>query len=308
MVLKSALCEDSNTNGGLSISQHLESVFFTYIHVDSWGKQKYQSHVNTDEILPILYLPALQHLSICIDNPKIFDWSTQSPPTLSTLVSLDLRYLRENHLHRILSLTTGLKKLKWSWFWKEKVAIHDHHQSLTFVIDLDKITAALLCVKDMLIDLTLATDLCLLEDDDINHYPKINESLSGISSFHQLKRFAVPHVLLNGRYEAPMVGSLAQILPINLETLYINDGLVEEDSYMLEPSDLGEPIREWFSCGKDGTPQLKMVSFWATEEDWILETRREFTEIGDEAGGSLSFAIVPWVVSRGSKNPAEWES
>jgi hypothetical protein len=61
-----------------------------------------------------LLFASIQHLSISIDNLVYFAWPVQHPPILSTLVSLDIAYLRKNHLRQILSLTLGLKTLKWS--------------------------------------------------------------------------------------------------------------------------------------------------------------------------------------------------
>jgi hypothetical protein len=284
--LKSALCGYLNKDGGLSISQQLQSVFFTYKYVKQYNNLPI--HRNTNEVLPILYLPALQTLSICIDNPITFAWPTRFPPNLSTLVSLDLQYLREDHLHNILSLTTGLKMLKWCWCWNENVAGTGRNRYLTKRVDLDRITEALLYVKDTIEDLTIATYIHYILDGD--DPPDIHGSLSGLTKLHHLKRFVVPQMMLNGRYRPPIAKPLVQILPNKLELLLITEDLSDDDDHR---TDLIEPLREWLSCWKDHTPMLHTIFFLMDDNEWEQGIRSEMTRIGDEAGVSLTFTAKP---------------
>ncbi|EPE34802.1 hypothetical protein GLAREA_10497 [Glarea lozoyensis ATCC 20868] len=289
MVLKSALCEDSSQNSGLSISQQLQSVTFTYQFVQQYGSLPI--HKNTKEVLPILYLPALQNLSICIDNPIKFAWPTVLPPNLSTLVSLDLQFLREKHLHKILSLTTSLKMLRWCWYWNRDTATIGRHRYFSKDIDLDKVTEALLYIKDTVEDLTLTTHIDHLLDGEDRPY--VTGSLSGLSKLHHLKRWLVPQYMLNGGYRPPIAKPLVQILPNKLEFLGITEDIYDPDSDSVSPTDLLEPLRQWLSRRKDHAPMLHSIFFITEGFDWHQPIRNEFTRIGDQAGVSITFPLNP---------------
>lgn len=295
MVLKSALCEGADMSHGLSAFKHLQNVSFRYIHAYPRGEKldngRYRLHKNTDEVLPIFYLPALQHLSITIDNPVSFAWPAQKSPTLSTLVSLDVAYLRENHLRQIFSLTTGLKTLKWSWFYEEMAAFDDDHRSITKIIDLDKIAEALLPVRETLMDLTITADLYILDGEDP---PAMNGSLEAIVNFNKLKRFEVPQVMMNGRFTPPMVKPFAQILPKNIESIIITEKLKGWAEPELGDTDLVEPLRAWLSSWKMPTPNLQSISVlvWASDYEWGPEIRKELKEICDGAGISLDITTL----------------
>ena len=163
MVLKSALCDRVDLSHGLPVFKNLQHVSFSYGESFSQGVRlengRYRFHKNTDEVLPFFYLPALQHLSLSIDNPISFAWPALHPPSLSTLVFLDVTYLRETHLRQILLHTKILKTLKWSWFFEEMASLDDDSRPITEIIDLDQIVEALLPVRDTLIDLTITADL-----------------------------------------------------------------------------------------------------------------------------------------------------
>jgi hypothetical protein len=89
-------------------------------------------------------------------------------------------------------------------------AFDNNHRSITRIIDLDKITEALLPIRETLMDLTITADLYVLYGEDL---PAMNGSLEAIINFNKLKIFEVPQVMLNGRFTPPIVKPFTQILP-----------------------------------------------------------------------------------------------
>lgn len=79
-----------------------------------------------------------QTLSVTVDNPIAFGWITHTPDP-SMVTSLGLGFIRETHLGRVLSVTRGLRILRWDWFCSSK----SRHSLDTALIDLDEVAIAL---------------------------------------------------------------------------------------------------------------------------------------------------------------------
>lgn len=69
---------------------------------------------NTADALALFYLTSIETLSVSIDNPTVFSWPSSSPPTPTTLKSLEIFCLRESRLASILSVTNDMKKLRYN--------------------------------------------------------------------------------------------------------------------------------------------------------------------------------------------------
>lgn len=142
MMLRSALCEESE-DSHLPSFTHLQDVSAVYPGLGLYIRD-YTDVRNTADVLPLFYLPSVQRIRILVDNPTTFMWPGKYPPNPSRLASLDLTMLREGHLGQVLSVTRGLRKLQWDWYYRPD--LQDHF--VTDIIDLDQIAADLSHIQE----------------------------------------------------------------------------------------------------------------------------------------------------------------
>jgi hypothetical protein len=83
--------------------QHLRDVSFLLMISDD--QLRYKRAKNTADLLPLLYLPNIQHISASIENSAAITWPIARLPIPSNLISLDLTAVREAHLYELLSVT-----------------------------------------------------------------------------------------------------------------------------------------------------------------------------------------------------------
>lgn len=116
MMLRSTLCEQL-ADGRLPSFEYLKDASAVYfpLGIDILS---YTDARNTADVLPIFYLPSVEHITASIDNPDTFMWPTRQPPSLLRLVSVDLTMIREEHLGQVLSATSRLQKLQWDWYYR----------------------------------------------------------------------------------------------------------------------------------------------------------------------------------------------
>jgi hypothetical protein len=145
MLFSSALCEKSDHR--LSTLQHIREVAYE-LKTDC---PLAMSGRNTVDILPFFYFPEVRLLSLALDNPVTFSWPAHTPDP-STITSLNLTFIRETHLGRLLSVTRGLKTLRWAWYYCD-VFKYSSHKPL---VDLDEVATALIHVRNTLKDLTIS--------------------------------------------------------------------------------------------------------------------------------------------------------
>ena len=144
MVLRSSLCDSKSVDHTLPTFQRLLTVSFI-VWWESGGLK------NSLDILPLFYLPNIQHLSVSIGSPAYFSWPAPWRPDGSNIRSLDLHYIRNGHLGQILSVTPKLEKLEWEWYYCEDSL----DELLNPIINLDTIMQDLAHVKNTLTDLVI---------------------------------------------------------------------------------------------------------------------------------------------------------
>lgn len=112
---------------------------------------------NTPDILGWFYLPSVQRLRLSIDNPFEFTWPSPLPPRPQHLRILFLDQIREYRALPILAACRGLKELNWNLRHEagpDRDVLPDPP-----IVDLGKVTAALVPLQDSLEVLTLGGEL-----------------------------------------------------------------------------------------------------------------------------------------------------
>ncbi|KAM6540407.1 hypothetical protein FALCPG4_002124 [Fusarium falciforme] len=171
---------------------------------------------NTLDALSLFYLPNIEHLSVCIDNPIEFSWPCSTPPNPLLLTSLELDRIRETRLEPLLSALKNLRKLQYNWFYQADMDPKVSNR----VVKLDTMAAALAVLRDTLTELTITGEtqpaLSMGEYDppDIT----FQGSLGQLSQLHMLKRMNIPWVFVMGMTK-PSPGRIGSILPPSLEDL-----------------------------------------------------------------------------------------
>lgn len=72
------------------------------------------------DALSLFYLPTVTHISTWISNPTTFSWPA-GEPNLDHLTSLDIDWLCESFMAKILTLTRNLKSLSWTWEYNSEL-------------------------------------------------------------------------------------------------------------------------------------------------------------------------------------------
>ncbi|KAF7164136.1 hypothetical protein CNMCM5623_008826 [Aspergillus felis] len=254
MMLRSALCEEFPYSHLPSLT-HLQDVSVVYpdlgLHI-----RRFTDVRSTADVLSLFYLPSVERIKALIDNPATFIWPGKYPPNPSRLASLDLTMLREGHLGQVLSVTQGLRKLQWDWYYRPD--LEDHF--VTDIIDLDQIAADLSHVQETLTDLTITAGSDVSQADP--ELPKLtfSGSFKTFSGLHMLKRLEVPLPFLLGfSQSAPNVVCLEEALPKNIQWLTVTDDLClqREWEWDCETEYLLGAIRSWLQDWKRSTPRLQ---------------------------------------------------
>ena len=205
------------------------------------------------DILPLFYLPQVQSLNISLHNPLTFSWPIETAPDPSTISSLTLRLIREQHLYYLLSETSGLRNLKWLLSYYEELG----RESCTPVIDLDKLGDALFQVRNTLKELVIDTVIHKGLDDPPTLY--MTGSLGALIYFSQLDKLVIPIQFLAGAFDVNYAMPLKEVVPICIRFLTITDGgdLLEQE----------ESSWDW----KYETHLTYMITQWL--QDWEISKR-----------------------------------
>jgi hypothetical protein len=164
--------------------------------------------------------------------------------------------IREAHLGTILQATRYLTTLHWDWYYRED--LEDH--AVTPVIDLDKISAALINVRLTLENLTIlaATDVAAA----LPEYPTVETSgsLKALAGFDRLKALKIPLPFLLGfsPTDTPRQ-NLKELIPKNIEILTITDDLCPEEECSGFDDMLLQAIRQWLADWKTSNPCLRHI-------------------------------------------------
>ncbi|KJK63938.1 F-box-like protein [Aspergillus parasiticus SU-1] len=253
MMLRSALCQERQ-DARLPSFTHLQDVTVVYPSPGLYT-HRHSNIRNTADALAFFYLPSVQRIKTLVDNPATFVWPGDYPPKLSTLASLDLTMLREGHLGQVLSVTRGLRKLRWDWHYRED--LEDYF--VRNVIDLDQIAVDLSHLRETLTDLTISAGSGMTQHNIDFPELTISGSFKIFSGLHMLERLQVPIPFLLGLSpSAPNVVGLAEALPKNIQWLTVTDDLCfqNEWEWEFESEYLVETFRSWLQDRKKSAPRL----------------------------------------------------
>ncbi|WYZ39574.1 hypothetical protein EsH8_III_001488 [Colletotrichum jinshuiense] len=251
-VLRSALCE--GTAGALPKFEHLQVVEF----FDEYCVYRQCHHpggrVNTDDILPLFYLPELQRLEAFIDTPVpgIFDWPTSQPP-LSNITSLALYNLREPALEKLLSATPALKSLRWSWYCGPPYRWQPQGRDWCQTIDLQLLATALSHVRDTLENLHITTYEDL--DHNFEYQPIMMKGNFRPMASLSLKKLHLPWSFLAGFYPDRAI-PLEEVVPATVENLAISDDLFDTRMCEWEEIEIAEMFPAFFESRRTTKNQL----------------------------------------------------
>ncbi|KAK8005724.1 hypothetical protein PG990_011761 [Apiospora arundinis] len=240
----SALC-GQNRVGWLSHFDQLGEVC-----ADFYRSYNHGFNPNTDILLSLFYLPAIQTLDILLDNPAKFSWPAAIAPDTTNLTSLTLRHVRESALKEILSCTKRLIKLDWQFLYSEP--------------DLDVLVDALAPVRDTLKDLTIRADAIQPAQLDYEELIEVRGSLEGLVEFNKVERLQVPLPFLAGRLIPNNRFRVSERLPKNVRMLVIGDDLRDFGDMFLDEDDwdyneIVLNLRDWLCEGLASTPFLEQL-------------------------------------------------
>lgn len=181
---------------------------------------------NAADVLPFFYLPAIETLSVSVDNPG--NWP--SLLTSSHVTTLELFRLRETGLGRLLGPLTSLRKLHWHCYYQGDL---DTHSSKSFV-DLDITVEALRRTEDTLEDLFIEADThpAILHGEYEPPGLDIQGSLRGLETFAFIRNLRLPWTFLLGpspETAAERAMSMVDFLPRNLEMLHLTSDLMDHE-------------------------------------------------------------------------------
>ncbi|PHH77917.1 hypothetical protein CDD80_7599 [Ophiocordyceps camponoti-rufipedis] len=241
---------------------------------------------NSADLLPLFYLPNLQHLSISLDNPLCFDWPAEAPKAPS-LKSLEVSRLREAALASLLAPLSQLQHLRWNCFYQPDL---DEGIS-TNVIQLDLMIKAFHQVRHTLTDLTVTAEtrrsiMAFYEPPPV----QIRGSLDGLLHLGALRRLSMPWVFLMGFSESSTCLRLP--LPSSLEELVLTDDLADKGQWQWYDDSIVSAIKSQLECWDRPTDSSlrRIVLPIPLQGGQMTAGRREqLREIGNDAGLELSW-------------------
>lgn len=247
MVLQSAIYE--STNHGLPCSQRLREVRLYSDYFSTINNTR-----NNEGALSFFYLLNIQHLSTSIDDSFAFAWPKHKPST-STLTSLNLGYIRERDLGKILSATTALKTLRWQWIRTEDYEIPES-RIVSPIVDFDLIIEALSHVRNTLEDLSTFAGFFQVEMFLPSNYLAAKGSFKEISTFNSLKRLEISLSFLMGLSPTQMF-RFEDFVPRHVEVLILTEcPLLQWTNFWIVAS----AMRSWLEHWKTSTPHLRSIS------------------------------------------------
>jgi hypothetical protein len=246
-----------------------------------WDRAREAENIqNTANFLPFLYLPNVERMSVSIRSSATFKWPIAYPPDPSRLKSLQLSSIREAHLIDILSVTKGLEKLSWEWYYDS--GLDDEFNKPT--VNLDQIASALAHISPTLTELRISADVGI-GGHDIG-YPgvRIKGSLHQLADLHYVKRLEIPLAFLVG-FVQDTTKILKDSMPRNLEFLTLTYDLsIQEDR--LGRVDMPEwdwedwavlgLLQSWLGVWKSCTPCLRGITL-------IVDSPEEHIGVWDSA-------------------------
>ncbi|KAK7973637.1 hypothetical protein PG989_015485 [Apiospora arundinis] len=255
----SALC-GQNRVGWLSHFDQLGEVC-----ADFYRSYNHGFNPNTDILLSLFYLPAIQTLDLLLDNPAKFSWPAATAPDTTSLTSLTLRHVRESALKEILSCTKRLIKLDWQFLYSERNMSTQYRGPRLYppIADLDVLVDALAPVRNTLKDLTIRADAIQPAQLDYEELIEVRGSLEGLVEFN-VERLQVPLTFLAGRLIPNNRFRVSERIPKTVRTLVIGDDLrdfgdmfLDEDDW--DRSEIALNLRDWLCEGLGSTPFIEQL-------------------------------------------------
>ena len=294
-MLKTALCGFGEKNFGISNFEKLREVTFSpRICIEKlWGRGNNDEKPNNSPCSLIFFsAPAIEHITATIEEPQIFQWPG-SPPSPSTLTSLDLTLLREGTISHILSRCRNLQTLAYH-FYADKASKHSHdrvQRSLRALMVGERLMSSLALVQGTLKSLVLTAHVTAHDFDGHEGDPEsIDKPISLRGSFLQLETLEIPIVFLLG-WAASDKMKFGDVLPENVRSVTLNDdtwwGITWPDHEEIRLLNL---IEEWFNDYRVCTPRLEKVRLVIKEMDeWYPEAMERFNIMGVNAGIEIEF-------------------
>lgn len=248
------------------------------------GANESRQDRNAKDVLTLLYLPSMKHINAKMYNPSTFAWPGTTPPDLSRLITLELEIVREEHLERILSLTSNLKQLRWEWFYRPDL----EDEFVTDTLDFEKIAAALSHVSGTLVDLEISAS-CVSRTTYDPPWINLKKPFITFCDFDKLKRIEVPLVFLAGFSPSNLDGtSLEAALPRNVEWVTISDNMYDQEEWNWLDEDIFEHVKEWLCEGMNSTMKLQKLDLSVEEMhpdfDWTKDMTTALIDLGLQQG------------------------
>lgn len=185
------------------------------------------SRNNSSAVLPLFYLPVIQHLKISIDNPLAEPiWPGDPLGAAGTLSTLTVHRVRERRLGSILRILPNLTELEWHWFYQP-----DLDQPISSaIIDLDVTATALAHIASTVVDLRISASINMGHNDYYDPDMFIVGSLKPMAKFGRVRRLQIPWVFLMG-FSPSENKKLLDCVPRYCETLTLTLGCDTSDSW-----------------------------------------------------------------------------
>lgn len=255
---------------------------------------------NTESLLPLFYLPAVEDMTLAFDNPLSksrndfapLEWPGPERPVPSRLKSLNLTLVREPYLGQLLSVTTELESLTWEWYYEE----YWLDNIIKPVVDLDHIINALSHLRDSLKCLTISALTTRGRSDIEEPLIDVTGSLQALSEFSALRKLQIPLPFLAASLSPHRARPLASSLPRNLDYLIIRTDFPDQSDngapwysgeYEWTGLTLVRAIRVWQRDLKKSTPYLRSFHLIVSGPgyiEWAPEMADELVQLGNEVG------------------------
>jgi hypothetical protein len=243
----------------------------------------------TADRLPYFYLPHLCRLELGLDNPITLTWPMNIPPDLSTVRTLDLTLVRERHLSKLFSLTTGLKTLRWELVY----SLQSHHESNKSLIELDQIGVALECICNTLEELEISVKCRLGDFEEFPNF-RFKGSMQALGKLHQLKSLQIPLEFLAGSF-TPVNSQIEDTVPYHIKSLVITFELHVHRQNKWNSTSVCELIASWLG-NEAPKPNLGLIGILlgCAGASWSLHIRESFVTL------CSSYGILATVTSESS--------
>ncbi|OAQ64397.1 DNA mismatch repair protein [Pochonia chlamydosporia 170] len=293
-MLRSSICQPHQDQVGAPAFTSLQSVTVT----SRTDELSHRSEDNSLDVLPFLYLPNLEYLSVSIDNSIDFVWPGGYAPRPTRIKCLELYRVRESRLKLILATLNDLEKLSWRWFYYEYL---DKHVSKP-IIELDVILQALQPIQHSLLELDIGA-LFVDCEDTIDFSPSlftIQSSLDDLSQFHKLQNLSLPWVFVKGLSESS--GMNFPTFPASLEQLTLTNGLFSQEIVEWEDGDIFLAVESWLTVKGSLMTSLRTINppvpkDWyardSTNEDNIQAAAKWATALSTKTGHNVTWRKSP---------------